>query len=152
MTTDFRPGDHVPLDWNEFYYTNCPLVSASNVDQELGWVREELKKIGIEYKFLRSVRGNNWYPHYVHNMDNLMRVGGCLPGHPGERRRSPHTADRPDARDVRGRLHARAREGQDLPDEGPQGQEDRPVQEPEHHQERLVALPGGAGHRDSCSC
>jgi ABC-type nitrate/sulfonate/bicarbonate transport system substrate-binding protein len=79
MTTDFRPGDHVALDWNEFYYTNCPLVSASNVDQELGWVREELKKIGIEYKFLRSVRGNNWYPHYVHNMDNLMRAGGCFP-------------------------------------------------------------------------
>ena len=79
MATDFRPEDHVPLDWNEFYYTNCPLVSASNVDQELGWVREELKKIGIEYKFLRSVRGNNWYPHYVHNMDNLMRAGGCFP-------------------------------------------------------------------------
>ena len=69
----------MPLDWSEFYYTNCPLVSASNVDQELGWVREELKKIGIEYKFLRSVRGNNWYPHYIHNMDNLIRVGGCFP-------------------------------------------------------------------------
>jgi hypothetical protein len=27
----------VPLDWKEVYYTNCPLVSASNVDQELGW-------------------------------------------------------------------------------------------------------------------
>ncbi len=79
MSTDFRPQDHVPLDWSEFYYTNCPLVSASNVDQELGWVREELKKIGVEYKFLRSVRGNNWYPHYVHNMDNLVRVGGCFP-------------------------------------------------------------------------
>ena len=34
----------VPLDWNEVYYTNCPLVSASNVDQELGWTREELRK------------------------------------------------------------------------------------------------------------
>jgi hypothetical protein len=31
----------VPLDWNEVYYTNCPLVSASNVDQELGWTKEE---------------------------------------------------------------------------------------------------------------
>jgi hypothetical protein len=32
----------VPLDWKEVYYTNCPLVSASNVDQELGvgsWAR-----------------------------------------------------------------------------------------------------------------
>ena len=23
----------VPLNWREVYYTNCPLVSASNVDQ-----------------------------------------------------------------------------------------------------------------------
>jgi ABC-type nitrate/sulfonate/bicarbonate transport system substrate-binding protein len=69
----------VEVDWSEFYYTNCPLVSASNVDQEIGWVREELKKIGVAYKFLRSTTENDWYPHYVHNLDNLMRFGGCFP-------------------------------------------------------------------------
>jgi ABC-type nitrate/sulfonate/bicarbonate transport system substrate-binding protein len=69
----------IDVDWNEFYYTNCPLVSPSNVDQEIGWVREELKKIGIAYKYLRSTRENDWYPHYVHNLDNLMRYGGCFP-------------------------------------------------------------------------
>ena len=69
----------VPLDWNEVYYTNCPLVSASNVDQELGWTREEYKKIGVEYAFLRSRRENNWYPHYIHNLDNLIRFGGLFP-------------------------------------------------------------------------
>ena len=53
------------------YYTNCPLVSASNVDQELGWTREEYKKIGVKYAFLRSTRENDWYPHYIHNLDNL---------------------------------------------------------------------------------
>ena len=52
----------VPLDWNEVYYTNCPLVSASNIDQELGWTREEYKKIGVKYAFLRSRRENDWYP------------------------------------------------------------------------------------------
>ncbi len=31
----------ISLDWNEVYYTNCPLISASNVDQELGWTGEE---------------------------------------------------------------------------------------------------------------
>ena len=31
----------VDVDWHEFYYTNCPLVSPSNVDQEIGWVKEE---------------------------------------------------------------------------------------------------------------
>ncbi len=31
----------VKLNWEEVYYTSCPLVSASNVDQELGWTKEE---------------------------------------------------------------------------------------------------------------
>ena len=69
----------VDVDWNEFYYTNCPLVSPSNVDQEIGWVKEEFKKMDIAYRFLRSTTENDWYPHYVHNLDNLMRYGGCNP-------------------------------------------------------------------------
>ena len=69
----------VKLNWKEVYYTNCPLVSASNVDQELGWTREEYKKIGVKYGFLRSIRENDWYPHYIHNLDNLFRFGGLFP-------------------------------------------------------------------------
>ena len=69
----------VPLNWKEVYYTNCPLVSASNVDQELGWTKEEYKKIGVEYLYLRSRKENDWYPHYVHNLDNLIRFGGLFP-------------------------------------------------------------------------
>jgi ABC-type nitrate/sulfonate/bicarbonate transport system substrate-binding protein len=69
----------VPLDWKEVYYTNCPLVSASNVDQELGWVREEYAKIGIEFAYFRSRRETNWYPHYIHNQENLIRFGGLFP-------------------------------------------------------------------------
>ncbi|MGC1452378.1 MAG: hypothetical protein WA830_20295 [Candidatus Sulfotelmatobacter sp.] len=75
-TTNFHT---VPLNWKEVYYTNCPLVSASNVDQELGWTREEYKKIGVKYGFLRSTRENDWYPHYIHNLDNLIRFGGLFP-------------------------------------------------------------------------
>jgi hypothetical protein len=79
MANAERRSDTVPLDWKEVYYTNCPLVSASNVDQELGWTREEFKKIGVKYAFLRSRRENNWYPHYIHNMENLIRFGGLFP-------------------------------------------------------------------------
>jgi ABC-type nitrate/sulfonate/bicarbonate transport system substrate-binding protein len=79
MTIKGKTMKSVDVDWKEFYYTNCPLVSPSNVDQEIGWVKEEFKKIGIAYKFLRSTRENDWYPHYVHNLDNLMRYGGCFP-------------------------------------------------------------------------
>jgi len=79
MIKENKKSSTVPLDWKEVYYTNCPLVSASNVDQELGWTREEYKKIGVQYAFLRSRRENNWYPHYIHNMDNLIRFGGLTP-------------------------------------------------------------------------
>ncbi|MBP6532804.1 MAG: ABC transporter substrate-binding protein [Bacteroidia bacterium] len=69
----------VPLNWKEVYYTNCPLVSASNVDQELGWTREEYKKLGVTYDYFRNKRENDWYPHYIHNLDNLIRFGGLFP-------------------------------------------------------------------------
>jgi len=77
--TEGKTGGTVPLDWKEVYYTNCPLVSASNVDQELGWTREEYKKIGVKYAYLRSRKENDWYPHYIHNLDNLIRFGGMFP-------------------------------------------------------------------------
>jgi len=38
-----------------------------------------VQKIGVKYGFLRSVRENDWYPHYVHNLDNLIRFGGLFP-------------------------------------------------------------------------
>jgi len=101
----------VPLNWNEVYYTNCPLVSASNVDQELGWTREEYKKIGVKYAFLRSVRENDWYPHYIHNLDNLIRFGGLFPPVHVQadirRTRLPGGDTRPPRR----RLHDGARQG-----------------------------------------
>jgi ABC-type nitrate/sulfonate/bicarbonate transport system substrate-binding protein len=79
LTQEARKLSTVPLNWKEVYYTNCPLVSASNVDQELGWTREEYKKLGVKYGFLRSMRENDWYPHYIHNLDNLIRFGGLFP-------------------------------------------------------------------------
>lgn len=69
----------VPLNWKEVWYTNCPMVSANNIDQELGWCREEFKKIGVEYDYHRHSPLNDWYPHYVHNLDNLIRFGGLFP-------------------------------------------------------------------------
>ena len=80
-TTTFKNTklNTVKLNWKEVWYTNCPLISASNVDQELGWTREEFKKLGVEYAFMRSTRDNDWYPHYIHNLDNLIRFGGLFP-------------------------------------------------------------------------
>ena len=74
-----KKGMAVALNWKEVYFTNCPMVSANNVDQELGWCREEYKKIGVEYAYFRHAPENNWYPHYIHNLDNLIRFGGLYP-------------------------------------------------------------------------
>ena len=52
MAKEAKKFNTVPFNWKEVYYTNCPLVSASNVDQELGWTREEFKKIGVQYPLL----------------------------------------------------------------------------------------------------
>ena len=79
MAETERVSTTVPLDWNEVWFTNCPMVSANNVDQELGWCREEYKKIGVEYAYFRHAPENNWYPHYIHNLDNLFRFGGLYP-------------------------------------------------------------------------
>jgi ABC-type nitrate/sulfonate/bicarbonate transport system substrate-binding protein len=79
LTAEAKTFSTVPLNWKEVYYTNCPLVSAANVDQELGWTKEEFKKIGVQYAYLRSSVENNWYPHYIHNLDNLIRFGGLFP-------------------------------------------------------------------------
>ena len=69
----------MPLNWKEVYFTNCPMVSANNIDQELGWCKTDFKKIGVDYSFFRSRRENDFYPHYIHNLDNLIRFGGLYP-------------------------------------------------------------------------
>ena len=68
-----------PLNWKEVWYSNCPLVSASNVDEGLGLTKQEFKKIGVKYAYLRSTPLNDWYPHYIHNLDNFIRFGGLFP-------------------------------------------------------------------------
>ena len=142
-----RVSTTVPLNWNEVWFTNCPMVSANNVDQELGWCREEFKKIGVEYAYFRHAPENNWYPHYIHNLDNLIRFGGLYP---------PIHVNADIRRTVLlgatwvhegGCMAVRARDElfqmSDL-----RGKKIGISEEPEHDQERLVADPGAHGHRD----
>ena len=78
-----RQASTVPLDWSEVYYTNCPLVSASNVNQELGRTREEYEKIGVEYAFLRSRRENNsWVRAAASRWRRACRAGAPAAGCP----------------------------------------------------------------------
>ena len=76
---DGKMTSTISLDWKEVYYTNCPLVSASNIDQELGWVAEEYGKLGVEFAYFRSRKETDWYAHFIHNQENLIRFGGLFP-------------------------------------------------------------------------
>jgi len=71
MPTKKKKSTKVPLSWKEVYFTNCPMVSANNIDQELQWCKTDFKQIGIDYDYFRSRRETNFYPHYIHNQDNL---------------------------------------------------------------------------------
>ena len=44
----------VELNWKEVFFTNCPMVSANNIDQELGWCKTDFKKIGVNYDYFRA--------------------------------------------------------------------------------------------------
>ncbi len=45
-TVDGKTLSTVDLTWNEVYFTNCPMVSANNVDQELGGARRTSRRSG----------------------------------------------------------------------------------------------------------
>ncbi len=79
MATNEKEFSTVPLNWKEVYFTNCCMVAANNIDQELGWCKDDFKKIGVDYSYFRSRRENDYYPHYIHNLDNLIRFGGLYP-------------------------------------------------------------------------
>ena len=80
VVEEARVSTTVPLDWEEVSFTNCPMVSANDVDQELGWCREEFKKEDRRrVRLLPGFAENNWYLHYIHNLDNLIRFGGLYP-------------------------------------------------------------------------
>ena len=42
-------------------------------------VQDRLQEAGVDYSYFRSRRENDFYPHYIHNLDNLIRFGGLYP-------------------------------------------------------------------------
>lgn len=63
----------------EVNYTICPVLVASHVAVEKGWLEEELKKIGVKLKYLWSLPHENWLAHFTHQLPNLFRDGGNIP-------------------------------------------------------------------------
>lgn len=75
-----KPAGKVEVGAREAYYTICPVFSASNVAQELGWIEEEFQKIGARLSYLRALPPEQGYlPHFSHQLDHLFRDGGNIP-------------------------------------------------------------------------
>ncbi|MBE2213937.1 MAG: ABC transporter substrate-binding protein [Opitutaceae bacterium] len=69
-----------PRSLTEAFYTICPVLSASNVAVELGWLDEEFRRVGAKATYLRSLPENaGWLPHYTHALHPLFRDGGSIP-------------------------------------------------------------------------
>jgi ABC-type nitrate/sulfonate/bicarbonate transport system substrate-binding protein len=64
----------------EAHYTICPVLVASNIAVEFGWLDEEFKRVGAKATYLRSLPDNaGWIPHYTHGLPHLFRDGGAIP-------------------------------------------------------------------------
>lgn len=64
----------------ELLYTICPVLVASNVALELGWLDDELARVGAKLTYLRSAASDvAWPAHYNHGSDRLIRDGGNSP-------------------------------------------------------------------------
>jgi ABC-type nitrate/sulfonate/bicarbonate transport system substrate-binding protein len=74
-----KPTKKASSEGVQAWYTHCPVFNAGNVDAELGWIEDEFKKLGAKFSYFRSVRENDWWPHYRHNLNNFFRSGGCAP-------------------------------------------------------------------------
>lgn len=82
MNTVFKPSadDIAASTTRELLYTICPVLVASNVALELGWIDDELGKVGASATYLRSVPGEEaWQAHYNHSSERLLRDGGNSP-------------------------------------------------------------------------
>lgn len=82
MGTAFKPveADFHPGASRELLYTICPVLVASNVALELGWIDDDLARVGAHATYLRSLpQADAWQPHYNHASENLIRDGGNSP-------------------------------------------------------------------------
>ncbi|MFT3828168.1 MAG: ABC transporter substrate-binding protein [Opitutaceae bacterium] len=64
----------------DVHYTICPVFAASNVALELGWIEEELKKVGARLNYLfAKADSDHFLPHFSHEHPALFRDGGNIP-------------------------------------------------------------------------
>lgn len=67
------------MSLNQVAYTICPVLVGSHVAVQKGWLAEELAKVGVTPRYLRSLPYDNWLSHFTHTLPNSFRDGGNIP-------------------------------------------------------------------------
>ena len=63
----------------EAIYTICPVLVASHVAVQKGWLEAEIKKAKGSLKYLWSLPQEQWLSHFNHTLPNQFRDGGNIP-------------------------------------------------------------------------
>jgi ABC-type nitrate/sulfonate/bicarbonate transport system substrate-binding protein len=63
----------------EAIYTICPVLVASHIAVQKGWLESELKKVKGSLKYLWSLPAESWLSHFNHTLPNQFRDGGNIP-------------------------------------------------------------------------
>jgi len=80
LDTQLSRSARAPASQREIVYTICPVLVASNIALELGFISEELSRVGARATYLRSLtEAGIWRAHYDHNHPALIRDGGNSP-------------------------------------------------------------------------
>jgi len=64
---------------SDIWYTSCPVVCASHIAQNKGWLKEEFAKDGIKVSHISTLPTEDWHAHYSHKHAQLFREGGNIP-------------------------------------------------------------------------
>lgn len=63
----------------EVVYTICPVLVASHIAVQKGWLESEFKKVKGGLRYLWSLPHQNWLSHFNHTLPNQFRDGGNIP-------------------------------------------------------------------------
>ncbi|MFC2005030.1 ABC transporter substrate-binding protein [Chloroflexota bacterium] len=64
---------------SDFWYTFCPVVCASHIAQNKGWLEEEFAEDGIKLSHISTLPVKDWQSHFSHKHPQLFRDGGNIP-------------------------------------------------------------------------
>lgn len=64
---------------SEIWYTFCPVLSASHIAVEKGWLQQEFAEVGVKISHISTLPAKEQQAHFSHRHPRLIRDGGNIP-------------------------------------------------------------------------